>query len=77
MRFPANLADIVVANISPAWIADLAPEWVRVLKPDGIAILSGFEAATYRGCQRRLKAAGARVSGEFGENEWRMLEITR
>ena len=30
--FPANLADLIVANISPAWISDLAPEWVRVLR---------------------------------------------
>lgn len=75
--FPANRADLIVANISPAWISDLAPEWVRVLKRGGIAILSGFEAADVPRVRAALEATGARVSGEFGENEWRMLEVTR
>ncbi len=74
--FPDHIADIVVANISPAWIADLAPEWVRLLKPDGVAILSGFEAADIDRVSSALKAEGARITGEFGENEWRMLEVT-
>ena len=74
--FPDHIADIVVANISPAWISDLAPEWVRVLKPGGVAILSGFEAADIDGVSAALEAAGARINGKFGENEWRMLEIT-
>jgi ribosomal protein L11 methyltransferase len=74
--FPDHIADIVVANISPAWIADLAPEWVRLLKPGGAAILSGFEAADIDRVSTALEAAGARITGEFGENEWRMLEIT-
>lgn len=73
--FPDHIADIVVANISPAWISDLAPEWVRVLKPEGVAILSGFEAADIDRVSAALEAAGARINGEFGENEWRMLEI--
>ena len=73
----AGTADLVVANISPAWIADLAPEWVRILKPGGRAILSGFEADDLPHVSAALEAAGARVAGEFGEHEWRMLEITR
>ncbi len=75
--FPANFADLIVANISPAWISDLAPEWVRVLKTDGIAILSGFEAADIPRVSAALETAGARIRGEFGEHEWRMLEICR
>jgi ribosomal protein L11 methyltransferase len=75
--FPENLADLIVANISPAWISDLAPEWVRVLKPAGVAILSGFEAADVPRVTAALEAAGARILGEFGEHEWRMLEIAR
>ncbi len=74
--FPDRVADIVVANISPAWISDLAPEWVRILKPSGVAILSGFEAADIERVSLALEAAGARISSEFGENEWRMLEVT-
>lgn len=73
---PARFADIVVANISPAWIADLASEWMRILKPGGIAILSGFEAGDIRRVSAALEAAGARIAGEFGEREWRMLEAT-
>jgi ribosomal protein L11 methyltransferase len=75
--FPEDFADLIVANISPAWISDLAPEWVRVLKPGGIAILSGFEAADVPRVSAALEKAGARVTGEFGEQEWRMLEATR
>jgi ribosomal protein L11 methyltransferase len=75
--FPANFADLIVANISPAWISDLAPEWVRVLKPGGIAILSGFEASDVARVSAALQAAGARILGEFGEHEWRMLEAAR
>jgi ribosomal protein L11 methyltransferase len=75
--FPADLADLIVANISPAWIADLAPDWVRVLKPGGIAILSGFEASDIARVSAALESAGARLCGEFGEQEWRMLEVTR
>jgi len=75
--FPDLSADIIVANISPAWISDLAAEWVRVLKPGGIAILSGFEAADIPRVKAALEAAGAQVLGEFGEHEWRMLEIAR
>jgi len=73
--FPANLADLIVANISPAWISDLAPEWVRVLKPEGVAILSGFEAADIPRVTAALEAAGGQVSGAFGEKEWRMVEM--
>jgi ribosomal protein L11 methyltransferase len=73
--FDGNFADLVVANISPAWIADLAPQWVRILKPAGIAILSGFEANDVPRVSEALKAAGARIAGEFGEGDWRMLEI--
>ena len=73
---PDNVADIVVANISPAWISDLAPEWVRILKPGGIAILSGFEASDIARVSAALQAAGAQVTGQFGEQEWRMLEAT-
>lgn len=73
--FPPNLADIIVANISPAWIADLAPEWARVLKPGAMAILSGFEANDVPRVSAALAAAGLRVTGEFGEQEWRMLEV--
>jgi ribosomal protein L11 methyltransferase len=75
--FPADFADLIVANISPAWISDLASEWVRVLKPDGRAILSGFEAADVERVSEALRAAGAQILGEFGEREWRMLEIGR
>jgi ribosomal protein L11 methyltransferase len=73
--FDGNFADLVVANISPAWIADLAPQWVRILKPAGIAILSGFEANDIARVSAALEAVGARVTGEFGEGDWRMLEI--
>jgi ribosomal protein L11 methyltransferase len=73
--FPASLADLIVANISPAWISDLAPEWVRILKPGGIAVLSGFEANDIARVSAALEAAGAHVEGEFGEHEWRMLEV--
>jgi ribosomal protein L11 methyltransferase len=74
--FPTACADLVLANISPAWIADLAPEWVRILKPGGRAILSGFEAADIPRVAVALEAAGAHIAAEFGEHEWRMLEIT-
>ena len=67
-------ADIVVANISPAWVAALAADWARILKPGGTAILSGFEAADLPTVTRALKEAGLVIAGEFGENEWRMLE---
>jgi ribosomal protein L11 methyltransferase len=73
--FPNRIADIVVANISPAWISDLASEWVRILQPGGIAILSGFEVADVDRVSVALQAAGARITGEFGENEWRMFEV--
>ena len=73
--FPDSFADLIVANISPAWISDLALEWVRVLKPGGRAILSGFEANDIAGVAAALEAAGARIEGEFGEHEWRMLEV--
>lgn len=69
-------ADLLAANISPAWIADLAPEWVRILKPGGIAILSGFEAADAPFVRTALERAGARVTDERGEREWRMLQIS-
>jgi ribosomal protein L11 methyltransferase len=74
---PSGIADLVVANISPAWIADLAPEWVRILKAGGRAILSGFEASDVPHVSSALEAAGARIAGEFGEHDWRMLEATR
>ena len=67
LEFQSDFADLVVANISPSWISDLAPEWVRVLKPGGIAILSGFEADDVPRVSAALRAAGAVVSGEFGE----------
>ncbi len=68
-------ADIVVANISPAWIAELAAEWIRILKPGGIAILSGFEAADVPVLTAAINKAGGRIAGEFGEHDWRMLEV--
>jgi ribosomal protein L11 methyltransferase len=74
--FPDALADIVVANISPAWIAELAQEWVRILKSGGIGILSGFEANDVPRVAAALEAAGAQITGRFGEDEWRMLEIS-
>ena len=74
---PSASADLIAANISPAWIADLAPEWARVLKPGGRAILSGFEAADIPLVSAALVDAGLRISGEFGEREWRMLEAIR
>jgi ribosomal protein L11 methyltransferase len=74
---PANTADIVIANISPAWIADLATEWVRILKRGGVGILSGFEAADVDRVSAALTQAGVHVSGTFGEQEWRMIEIVR
>ena len=70
-----NVADIIVANISPAWIAELAGEWIRILRPGGIAILSGFEAADVPGITAALARAGGSVTGEFGDKEWRMLEV--
>ena len=72
-----GVADVIVANISPAWIAELAGEWVRILKPGGVAILSGFEAADIPVVAAALVKAGARVEGEFGEKDWRMLEVRR
>jgi ribosomal protein L11 methyltransferase len=75
--FPPSFADLIVANISPAWISDLAPEWMRILKPGGVAVLSGFEANDIAGVSAALKAAGARIDGEYGEHEWRMLEVAR
>ncbi|HKD09417.1 MAG TPA: 50S ribosomal protein L11 methyltransferase [Bryobacteraceae bacterium] len=71
----SGIADIIVANISPAWIADLAHEWIRILKPGGTGILSGFEAVDVAAVNAALRNAGARVTGEFGEKDWRMLEI--
>jgi ribosomal protein L11 methyltransferase len=75
--FPESFADLIVANISPAWISDLAPEWMRLLKPGGVAVLSGFEAGDIARVSAALGAAGARIAGEYGEHEWRMLEATR
>ena len=75
-RYAAQSADLVVANISPAWIRDLASEWVRILKPGPIAILSGFEAADVPEVSATLLGAGAKVAREFGEKEWRMLEVS-
>jgi ribosomal protein L11 methyltransferase len=74
-EFPDHFADLIVANISPAWISDLASEWVRVLKPGRRAILSGFEANDVARVAAALETAGARIAAEFGEQEWRMLEI--
>jgi len=73
----SGVADLVVANISPAWIAELAAHWVRILKPGGVAILSGLEAADVPVVRAALIEAGARVTGEFGERDWRMLQIAR
>jgi len=70
-----GLADLIVANISPAWIAELAGEWVRILKPGGVAILSGFEAADVGVVSAAIARAGGTVAGEFGELEWRMIEV--
>jgi ribosomal protein L11 methyltransferase len=67
-------ADLVVANISPAWVSALAADWARILKPGGTAILSGFEGADVVSVSRALGEAGLQIIGEFGENEWRMLE---
>jgi len=71
----SGVADVIVANISPAWIAELAPDWVRILKPGGVAILSGFEAENIPVVSAALQKAGGRVTGEFGERDWRMLEV--
>jgi hypothetical protein len=46
-----------------------------VLKPGGIAILSGFEAQDVVRVSAALEAAGGRITSEFGEGEWRMLEV--
>jgi ribosomal protein L11 methyltransferase len=73
----SGVADVIVANISPAWIAELAPEWIRILKPGGVAILSGFEAADIPVVSTAIEKAGGRVAGEFGERDWRMLEVVR
>lgn len=68
-------ADVLVANISPAWIAELAGEWLRILKPGGTGILSGFEAEDTGAIRFAVERAGGTVTAEFGEREWRMLEI--
>jgi ribosomal protein L11 methyltransferase len=73
----SGTADIVVANISPAWIAELAAEWTRILKPGGVAILSGFEAADVPVVSTAIVKAGGHIAGEFGEREWRMLEVRK
>jgi ribosomal protein L11 methyltransferase len=70
-----GVADVIVANISPAWIAELAPDWVRILKPGGVAILSGFEAENIPVVSLAIRKAGGEVVGEFGERDWRMLEV--
>jgi ribosomal protein L11 methyltransferase len=70
-------ADLIVANISPAWIAELAPEWVRILRRGGVAILSGFEAADIAVVGAAISKAGGRVTGQFGEQEWRTIEVSR
>jgi ribosomal protein L11 methyltransferase len=70
-----GVADVIVANISPAWIAELAPDWIRMLKPGGVAILSGFEAENIPVVSLAIRKAGGIVVGEFGEHEWRMLEV--
>jgi ribosomal protein L11 methyltransferase len=75
--FASASADVIVANISPAWIAELAPEWLRILKPGGIAILSGFEGRDVDVVSAAIAKASGRVTGEFGEHEWRMLEVAR
>jgi ribosomal protein L11 methyltransferase len=72
----SGVADIVVANISPAWISELAPEWMRILKPGGVGILSGFEAADLPGVAAAMERAGGRVTGEYGQTDWRMIEIS-
>jgi ribosomal protein L11 methyltransferase len=74
-QYASRSADLILANISPAWIRDLAGEWVRILKPGGIAILSGFEGADVPEVSQALINAGAEVNEEYGEREWRMLEI--
>jgi ribosomal protein L11 methyltransferase len=71
----SGAADMIVANISPAWIAELAADWMRILKPGGVAILSGFEAADISVVSAAITKAGGRVTGEFGELEWRMIEV--
>ena len=71
----SGVADVIVANISPAWIAELAGEWVRILRPGGVAILSGFEAGDVGVVSAAIAKAGGRVFGEFGEMEWRMIEV--
>lgn len=71
----SGVADIVVANISPAWIAELSSDWIRIMRPGGLSILSGFEAADVAGVSAALVSAGGRVEREFGEHEWRMLEV--
>jgi ribosomal protein L11 methyltransferase len=75
-QYPDQSAELIVANISPAWIRDLAHEWVRILKPNCVGVLSGFEAADVPSVSDALAKAGATVVAEYGEREWRMLEIT-
>ena len=72
-----GIADLVVANISPSWISELAHDWVRVLRPGGVAILSGFEAADVPAISAAIANAGGHVIGEFGERDWRTLEVSR
>jgi ribosomal protein L11 methyltransferase len=75
-QYPDQSAELIVANISPAWIRDLAQEWVRILKPNCVGVLSGFEAADVPSISDALAKAGATIVAEYGEHEWRMLEIT-
>jgi ribosomal protein L11 methyltransferase len=70
-----GVADVVVANISPAWIAELAPDWIRIMRPGGVSLLSGFEAADLAGVSVAIVSAGGRIEREFGEHEWRMIEV--
>jgi len=71
--FDVVLCDNVVDHAeSPKQIV---AELVRILKPGGIAILSGFEAADVANISAAMVKAGGRVTGEFGERDWRMLEV--
>ena len=76
----AGIAAGIMERFDPAreaaWIAELAGEWLRIMKPGGVAILSGFEAHDVPVVSAAIERAGGRVAGEFGQGEWRMLEVT-
>ena len=70
-------ADLIVANITSGVERGAGRGVVRILRPGGVAILSGFEAADVGVVSAAISKAGGRVVGEFGELEWRMIEVVR